>query len=188
MQHSSWYTWACVLAYSYSFIAFGLQVNLLGPTASVLARKLGVVEADLGVIFTINGLASILGAMPSGYLVDKMPGHLVLAAALAFEVRSIDMHVQAAPYEPAIDSDTRSKEFIGVHCPGQDLGPACSVSALGLCPVFCLEGVFDREHLCVQMGQVEPQHSPVFASRLSTHLMNDTVHVLLHVPCRQLAS
>lgn len=88
MQHSSWYTWACVLAYSYSFIAFGLQVNLLGPTASVLARKLGVVEADLGVIFTINGLASILGAMPSGYLVDKMPGHLVLAAALAFEVPS----------------------------------------------------------------------------------------------------
>jgi predicted MFS family arabinose efflux permease len=55
---------------------------------SVLARKLGVVEADLGVIFTINGLASIVGAVPSGYLIDKMPGHLVLAAALAFEVGS----------------------------------------------------------------------------------------------------
>jgi predicted MFS family arabinose efflux permease len=45
-----------------------------------------VVEADLGIIFTINGLASIVGAMPSGYLIDKMPGHLVLAAALALEV------------------------------------------------------------------------------------------------------
>jgi len=86
MKRSSWVTWACVLAYSYSFVAFGLQVNLLGPTVSVLARKLGVVEADLGIIFTINGLASIVGAMPSGYLIDKLPGHLVLAAALAFEV------------------------------------------------------------------------------------------------------
>lgn len=89
MQSSSWYTWCCVLAYAYSFVAFGLQVNLLGPTVSVLARKLNVVEADLGVIFTINGLASIVGAMPSGYLIDKMPGHLVLAAALAFEVRDL---------------------------------------------------------------------------------------------------
>lgn len=86
MQSRSWYTWCSVLAYAYSFIAFGLQVNLLGPTVSVLARKLDVVEADLGIIFTINGLASIVGAMPSGYLIDKMPGHLVLAAALAFEV------------------------------------------------------------------------------------------------------
>ena len=85
----AWVTWASVAAYAYSFVSFGLQVNLLGPTVSVLARKLGVVEADLGVIFTINGLASILGAVPSGYLVDKMPGHLVLAAALAFEVGGV---------------------------------------------------------------------------------------------------
>lgn len=83
---SSWVTWCCVLGYSLSFAAFGLQVNLLGPTASVLARKLEVVEADLGIIFTINGFASIVGAMPSGYLTDKLPGHMVLAAALAFEV------------------------------------------------------------------------------------------------------
>lgn len=87
-SRSGWVTWCSVLAYAYSFVAFGLQVNLLGPTVSVLARKLGVVEADLGIIFTINGLASIVGAMPSGYLIDKMPGHLVLAAALALEVCS----------------------------------------------------------------------------------------------------
>lgn len=75
-----------VVGYCFAFFMFGLQVNLLGPTATVLAHKLGVVEPDLGVIFTINGLTSIIGAMPSGSLIDKLPGHAVLAAALAFEV------------------------------------------------------------------------------------------------------
>lgn len=76
-----------VLAYGYSFLVFGLQVNLLGPTASVQAARLGVAEADLGLIFTVNGLASIIGAVPSGWLVDKLPGHAVYAAAMAFQVK-----------------------------------------------------------------------------------------------------
>uniref|UniRef100_A0A383VLH6 Major facilitator superfamily (MFS) profile domain-containing protein n=1 Tax=Tetradesmus obliquus TaxID=3088 RepID=A0A383VLH6_TETOB len=75
----------CICAYSFSFLVFGLQVNLLGPTAAVLAAKIGVVEADLGFIFTITGLASIIGALPSGWLVDKLPGHAVYAAAHAFQ-------------------------------------------------------------------------------------------------------
>lgn len=75
-----------IVAYSYSFLVFGLQVNLLGPTASVQASRLGVTEADLGLIFTVNGLASIIGALPSGWLVDKLPGHLIYAAAMAFQV------------------------------------------------------------------------------------------------------
>jgi MFS family permease len=75
-----------IVAYSFSFLVFGLQVNLLGPTAAVLAAKIGVVEADLGFIFTINGFASIIGALPSGWLVDKLPGHAVYAAAHAFQV------------------------------------------------------------------------------------------------------
>jgi MFS family permease len=79
-------TICCIAAYSFSFLVFGLQVNLLGPTAAVLAAKIGVVEADLGFIFTINGLASIIGALPSGWLVDKLPGHAVYAAAHAFQV------------------------------------------------------------------------------------------------------
>eukprot|EP00878_Enallax_costatus_P009486 GHUV01009912.1.p1 GENE.GHUV01009912.1~~GHUV01009912.1.p1 ORF type:complete len:478 (+),score=131.75 GHUV01009912.1:2037-3470(+) len=74
-----------VLAYGYSFLVFGLQVNLLGPTASIQASRLGVTEADLGLIFTVNGLASIIGAVPSGWLVDKLPGHAVYAAAMIFQ-------------------------------------------------------------------------------------------------------
>ncbi|KAF8055830.1 hypothetical protein HT031_006605 [Scenedesmus sp. PABB004] len=74
-----------VAAYGFSFLVFGVQVNLLGPTASALAARVGVVEADLGVIFTVNGAASIVGALPSGWLVDRLPGHAVLGAALAME-------------------------------------------------------------------------------------------------------
>eukprot|EP00775_Hariotina_reticulata_P008475 gene8475-8658_t len=62
-----------------------MQVNLLGPTASVVAQQVGVVEADLGLVFTVNGIASIVGGLPSGWVVDRLPGHAVLAAALAFE-------------------------------------------------------------------------------------------------------
>ena len=63
-----------------------LHVNLLGPTASVLAARLGVSEADLGLVFTLNGFASILGGLPAGWLVDRLPGHAVLACALSFQV------------------------------------------------------------------------------------------------------
>eukprot|EP00879_Flechtneria_rotunda_P004360 GHRR01004611.1.p1 GENE.GHRR01004611.1~~GHRR01004611.1.p1 ORF type:complete len:484 (+),score=180.38 GHRR01004611.1:284-1735(+) len=85
LQGRGWVTLCNIAAYSFSFLVFGMQVNLLGPTASVLATRVGVIEPDLGVIFTINGLASIIGALPSGWLVDKLPGHAVLASALAFE-------------------------------------------------------------------------------------------------------
>jgi hypothetical protein len=42
-----WLRTASILAYSYSFLVFGLEVNLLGPTAIDLAARAGVVEADL---------------------------------------------------------------------------------------------------------------------------------------------
>jgi MFS family permease len=92
---------SCIIAYSFSFLVFGLQVNLLGPTAAVLAAKIGVVEADLGFIFTINGLASIIGALPSGWLVDKLPGHAVYAAAHAFQVglHAADAQQHSLPYK-----------------------------------------------------------------------------------------
>jgi MFS superfamily sulfate permease-like transporter len=56
----------CIVAYSIAFFVFGMQVNMLGPTASVVAQQVGVVEADLGIVFTVNGIASIIGGLPSG--------------------------------------------------------------------------------------------------------------------------
>jgi hypothetical protein len=45
-----------ILAYSFSFAVFGLQVNLLGPSLSVVAQRVGRPEADLGIIFTLSAL------------------------------------------------------------------------------------------------------------------------------------
>jgi predicted MFS family arabinose efflux permease len=76
----------CIAAYCWSFLVFGLQVALLGPTSSEVAQSLGVLEADLGVVYTVNGFISIIGAIPSGWAIDKLPGHVVLAMSLALEV------------------------------------------------------------------------------------------------------
>jgi hypothetical protein len=86
-SRSRWTDIFCIAAYCYCFLVFGLQVNLLGPTARELAASLQVVEADLGVIFTLNGFISIIGAVPAGWAVDKLPGHVVLTVSLAAEVR-----------------------------------------------------------------------------------------------------
>ena len=77
----------CIAAYCWSFLVFGLQVALLGPTSSEVAQSLGVLEADLGIVYTVNGFISIIGAVPSGWAIDKLPGHMVLAVSLALEVR-----------------------------------------------------------------------------------------------------
>lgn len=40
-----------------------------------------------GCIFTINGLISIAGAAPSGWVTDHLPGHPLLAGSLLLQVR-----------------------------------------------------------------------------------------------------
>ncbi|GBF95370.1 MFS transporter [Raphidocelis subcapitata] len=72
-----------------AFLVFGLEVNLLGPTAIDLAERIGVVEADLGVVFMVNGLISILGAAPSGWMTDHLPGHTLLGISLAIQAAGL---------------------------------------------------------------------------------------------------
>jgi hypothetical protein len=42
-----WLRTVSIIAYSFSFLVFGLEVNLLGPSAIDLANQIGVEEADL---------------------------------------------------------------------------------------------------------------------------------------------
>lgn len=76
----------CLIGYSLSFIIFGSQVSILGPTIRPLADKLGVVEADLSPLFTALGIACIVSGTPSGWLVDRVPTHHVLVGSLLVEV------------------------------------------------------------------------------------------------------
>ncbi|KAG2501542.1 hypothetical protein HYH03_000049 [Edaphochlamys debaryana] len=75
----------CLIGYSMSFIVFGSQVSILGPTIAALAERLGVEEPDLSPLFTALGVSCIVSGTPSGWLVDRIPTHHVLIGSLLVE-------------------------------------------------------------------------------------------------------
>ncbi len=85
-RYSSQFIGVCLLGYSLSFIIFGSQVSILGPTISPLAERLGVAEPDLSPLFTALGVACIISGTPSGWLVDRVPTHRVLLGSLLVQV------------------------------------------------------------------------------------------------------
>ena len=80
---------ASIAAYGFCFFCFGMQVNMLGPSVDALAARAAVRVDDLGYVSTLTGFISIVGAVPSGWMVDRLPGHLVLAAMSVLEVRGV---------------------------------------------------------------------------------------------------
>jgi FHS family Na+ dependent glucose MFS transporter 1 len=81
----SLYHLTCLIGYSLSFIIFGSQVSILGPTIKPLAEKLGVEETALAPLFTALGISCIISGPPSGWVVDRYPTHYVLIASLLVE-------------------------------------------------------------------------------------------------------
>jgi hypothetical protein len=81
------YLLTCLIGYSMSFIVFGSQVSILGPTIAGLAKRLNVEEPDLSPLFTALGVSCIISGTPSGWLVDRLPTHHVLVGSLLVEVR-----------------------------------------------------------------------------------------------------
>ncbi|KXZ55589.1 hypothetical protein GPECTOR_2g1139 [Gonium pectorale] len=79
------YLLVCLIGYSMSFVVFGSQVSILGPTIAALAEKLRVEEADLSPLFTALGVSCIVSGTPSGWLVDRLPTHHVLVGSLLVE-------------------------------------------------------------------------------------------------------
>ncbi|KAG2434076.1 hypothetical protein HXX76_007804 [Chlamydomonas incerta] len=79
------YLLTCLIGYSMSFIVFGSQVSILGPTIAGLADRLGVEEPDLSPLFTALGVSCIVSGTPSGWLVDRVPTHHVLIGSLIIE-------------------------------------------------------------------------------------------------------
>ncbi|GLC40677.1 hypothetical protein PLESTM_001100600 [Pleodorina starrii] len=84
-SHSGRYLLTCLIGYSLSFIVFGSQVSILGPTIAGLAERLHVEEADLSPLFTALGVSCIVSGTPSGWLVDRLPTHHVLVGSLLVE-------------------------------------------------------------------------------------------------------
>ena len=100
-QASRSLSYARTTGYCLAFMSFGLEVNLMGPTIPTLARRAGVAEADMGPLFTLTGLTCLIGAFPSGYLVDRMPGHVILGVAMLLQVRAFPLsHAWSAVLMP----------------------------------------------------------------------------------------
>eukprot|EP00197_Chlamydomonas_leiostraca_P016237 CAMPEP_0202862632 /NCGR_PEP_ID=MMETSP1391-20130828/3606_1 /ASSEMBLY_ACC=CAM_ASM_000867 /TAXON_ID=1034604 /ORGANISM="Chlamydomonas leiostraca, Strain SAG 11-49" /LENGTH=432 /DNA_ID=CAMNT_0049542195 /DNA_START=154 /DNA_END=1448 /DNA_ORIENTATION=- len=84
-RYTKRYIATCLLGYSLSFVIFGSQVSILGPTIKPLAERLQVSEPDLSPLFTALGIACIVSGTPSGWLVDRLPTHHVLVGSLLVE-------------------------------------------------------------------------------------------------------
>mmetsp|Transcript_9121 Transcript_9121/g.15934 ORF Transcript_9121/g.15934 Transcript_9121/m.15934 type:complete len:507 (-) Transcript_9121:653-2173(-) len=84
-RYSTSYIIVCLLGYSLSFIIFGSQVSILGPTINALAQRLNVSEPDLSPLFTALGVSCIISGTPSGWVVDRFPSHYVLIGSLLVE-------------------------------------------------------------------------------------------------------
>lgn len=97
-RYSNQYIALCLLGYSLSFIIFGSQVSILGPTINPLAERLGVTEPDLSPLFTALGLACVISGTPSGWLVDRVPTHRVLLGSLSVQAAGFAL----VPFMPSV--------------------------------------------------------------------------------------
>mmetsp|Transcript_37143 Transcript_37143/g.82628 ORF Transcript_37143/g.82628 Transcript_37143/m.82628 type:complete len:524 (+) Transcript_37143:55-1626(+) len=75
----------CMLWYCAISFVFGIQASIVGPTASLLAKQTSSTEADLAPVLGMSGFCLLLGGLPSGWLMDHVPGHAVLATSLIIQ-------------------------------------------------------------------------------------------------------
>lgn len=68
--------------YFIAFISLGLTVASLGPTLPGLAAQTEAQIGQISFLFTARSLGFLLGAFAVGRLYDRLPGHILLAAAL----------------------------------------------------------------------------------------------------------
>ncbi|MCC6745589.1 MAG: MFS transporter [Acidobacteria bacterium] len=72
------------LPYYAAFVGLGLTGAALGPTLPSLAEQTHSALADVAILFTVESLGYMLGTIVAGRLVDRVQGHPVLVAVLAW--------------------------------------------------------------------------------------------------------
>ncbi len=73
---------AQTIAYFLAFIALGLVTGVLGPTLPGLAEHARVQIGQVGILFTAQSAGNLLSALATGRLLDRAPGHPILAVQL----------------------------------------------------------------------------------------------------------
>jgi len=71
------------IGYYAAFVALGLIAVSLGPTLPGLAEHTGTRLSEISFLFIARSLGYLLGSFRGGRLYDRVPGHPVMAAALA---------------------------------------------------------------------------------------------------------
>jgi FHS family Na+ dependent glucose MFS transporter 1 len=71
------------VGYSGAFVALGLATAVLGPTLPRLAERTQSQLGEASILFTLLSLGYLVGSLQGGRLYDRVPGHPVVAGALA---------------------------------------------------------------------------------------------------------
>jgi FHS family Na+ dependent glucose MFS transporter 1 len=74
---------AATIGYYAAAITLGLATAVVGPSLDGLARRSDATIGAIGIIFTTTSIGYLFGALSSGRWFDRLPGHRVLALALA---------------------------------------------------------------------------------------------------------
>ena len=74
---------AATVGYYTAAITLGLGTAVVGPALDALARRTEASIGDIGIVFSTTAIGYLFGALQSGRWFDRLPGHRVLAVALA---------------------------------------------------------------------------------------------------------
>ena len=70
------------VAYYIAFITLGLTVGATGPVLPTLAKHTHTALDGISLIFVTSALGYMAGSWVVGHAYDRIPGHLLMAAAL----------------------------------------------------------------------------------------------------------
>lgn len=68
--------------YYAAFVTLGFSIASLGPTLPGLAENVQTSISSIGILFTARSMGSLVGSVVGGQILDRLRGHLVIAASL----------------------------------------------------------------------------------------------------------
>lgn len=73
---------APTIGYFGAFVSLGMATAALGPTLPALAENTQTQLSEISYLFTTHALGYLLGSFQGGRLYDRLPGHIIVIAAL----------------------------------------------------------------------------------------------------------
>jgi FHS family Na+ dependent glucose MFS transporter 1 len=104
--------------YYTAFVALGLVTAALGPTLPGLAEHTQAQLGEISFLFIAHSLGYLLGSLLGGWLYDRVPGHPVMAAALAV----LALMLGIIPLAPLLPLLTAALLFLGMAGGALDVG------------------------------------------------------------------